>query len=110
MAEIYEVVNNISSNIYKALVTLNSGAFFALIHFWGKDGSAEILNRLFIHPAYLFAIGLTLVLLFAAADYSHGVFCKFQNKIFFCLCYLLALGSALFFLAGAWSIAYALTK
>ncbi len=110
MSDAYDVINEISSNIFKALIALNSGAFFAIIHFWSKDGGSVLLNNLYFHPAYLFSLGLTSVLLFAAANYCNGIFYQFSGKLLFWLCFILSIFSAIFFISGCWSVAYALAQ
>lgn len=102
--------NRISENAFKALLALNSGAFFALIHFWVKEGGSEALNNLPLHPAYLFSLGLTSLILFMICEYLRSVWSKFDSFYTFCLSFVLAILAAFSFVFGCWFIARALVN
>jgi len=105
-----EDVRTISQNASKALVALNSGAFFALIHFLTKKEASQALDSLFIHPAYLFSFGLTSILAFALCEYIRSEFLKCDNTLSFWISFILSVSSAISFLSGVWLIACALAS
>lgn len=109
--DIVDMLNSCAETTNKALMTLNSGAFVAFLHFWPtKDPKISSLTNACVSPIKLFAFGLTAILLTAACNYFsclmlHHNSEKDQNKVLFWIGTISAVISGLSFLIGIWIIA-----
>ena len=121
--EVVELLNETSRTTNKMLATLNSGAMLACIHFCGERSSANLMkgtqscgsSTIVYDPLFWFAIGLTAIIITAAANYFTWLLMhthlkknmvKNQNKCLFWIATLTAITSAISFLIGIWIVVF----